>query len=75
LRDVRTAKSGLVLERWWVDRLRTVVISGDDSYIILGKDLERARQRKEVPASLKKIVSFCFFSYLQYVTEYFFLET
>jgi hypothetical protein len=31
LRDVGTAKSGLVLERWWVDhRLRTVVISGDE---------------------------------------------
>ena len=31
LRDVGTAKSGLVLERWWVDhRLRTVVMSGDE---------------------------------------------
>ena len=31
LRDVGTAKSGLVLERWWVDhRSRTVVMSGDE---------------------------------------------
>ena len=34
LRDVGTAKSGLVLERWWVEHrlrsLRTVVISGDE---------------------------------------------
>ena len=29
LRDVGTAKSGLVLERWWFDhQLRTVVIGG-----------------------------------------------
>jgi len=35
--DVGTAKSGLVLERWWVDhRLRTVVIGGDEN--------ERARK-------------------------------
>ena len=33
LRDVGTAKSGLVLERWWVDhRLRTVVMDGDDEH-------------------------------------------
>ena len=31
LRDVGTAKSGLILERWWVDhRLRTVVMSEDE---------------------------------------------
>lgn len=31
LRDVGTAKSGLVLEKWWVDhRLRTVVMSVDE---------------------------------------------
>ena len=31
LRDVGTATSGLVLERWWVDhRLRTVVICADE---------------------------------------------
>ncbi|KAF8804295.1 hypothetical protein BYT27DRAFT_6700590 [Phlegmacium glaucopus] len=31
LRDVGTAKSGMVLERWWVDhRVRTVVLFGDD---------------------------------------------
>ena len=31
LRDVGTAKSGLVLERWWVDhRSRTVVMGGDE---------------------------------------------
>ena len=31
LRDVGTAKSGLVLERWWVDhRLRTVVMGEDE---------------------------------------------
>ena len=31
LRDVGTAKSGLVLEKWWVDhRLRTVVMSEDE---------------------------------------------
>ena len=32
LRDVGTAKSGLVLESWWVDhQLRTVVIGGDEN--------------------------------------------
>ena len=32
LRDVGTAKSGLILEKWWVDhRLRTVVISRDEN--------------------------------------------
>jgi hypothetical protein len=31
LRDVGTAKSGMVLERWWVDhRLRMVVMGGDE---------------------------------------------
>lgn len=31
LRDVGTAKSGMVLERWWVDhRVRTVVLFGDE---------------------------------------------
>ena len=31
LRDVGTAKSGLALEKWWVDhRLRTVVMSVDE---------------------------------------------
>ena len=31
VRDVGTAKSGLVLERWWVDhRSRSVVIGGDE---------------------------------------------
>ena len=31
LRDVGTAKSGMVLERWWVEhRVRTVVIAGDE---------------------------------------------
>ena len=31
LRDVGTAKSGLVLERWWVDhRSRTVVMGGNE---------------------------------------------
>ena len=56
LRDVGTAKSGLVLERWWVDhRLRTVVMGGNLN--MLGKDLEKTRRRREVPSSLKKIVS------------------
>jgi hypothetical protein len=33
LRDVGTAKSGLALERWWVDhRLRTVVMGDDDEH-------------------------------------------
>jgi hypothetical protein len=32
LRDVGTVRTGLVLERWWVDhRLRTVVIGGDEN--------------------------------------------
>ena len=42
-RDVATAKSGLVLERWWVDhRLRTVVIGGGGGakMNLLEKDLE-----------------------------------
>ena len=31
LRDVGTAKSGLVLEKWWVDHMaKTVVILGDE---------------------------------------------
>ena len=31
LRDVGTAKSGMMLERWWVDhRVRTVVMAGDE---------------------------------------------
>ena len=31
LRDIGTAKSGMILERWWVDhRLRTVVMGRDD---------------------------------------------
>ena len=52
LRDVGSAKSGLVLERWWVDhRMRTVVIGADHAR--KGKDPEKARQRE-------KIVSFCF---------------
>ena len=41
---------------------------------MLGKDLENERQRKKVPSFLKKIVSFCFFSYLQYITEWGFLK-
>ena len=42
LRDVATAKSGFVLERWWVDhRLRTVVIGGGGAKMnLLEKDLE-----------------------------------
>ena len=32
LKEVRTAKSGLVLETWWVDhQLRMVVIGGDEN--------------------------------------------
>ena len=31
LRDVRTAKSGMILQRWWVDHeVRTVVLFGDE---------------------------------------------
>ena len=41
---------------------------------MLGKDLENERQRKKVPSFLKKIVNFCFFSYLQYITEWGFLK-
>jgi hypothetical protein len=37
-------------------RLRTVVMN----MIELEKDLEKARHRREVPSSLKKIVSFLF---------------
>jgi hypothetical protein len=60
LRDVGTGESGLVLERWWVDhRLRTVVM-GEDEHEHSRKDLEKARQRSEVPSSLKKIVSLLF---------------
>lgn len=31
LRDVGTAKSGMILQRWWVDhKVRTVVLFGDE---------------------------------------------
>jgi hypothetical protein len=72
LRDVGTAKSGLVLERWWVDhRLRTVVISGDEH------EHERARKGSGKGKANKggAVFSeedrefFYFFSYFQYVTE------
>ena len=44
-RDVATAKSGLVLERWWVDhRLRTVVIGGGGKNELARKGSGRARQ-------------------------------
>ena len=47
LRDVGSAKSGLVLERWWVDhRMRTVVIGADHAR--KGKDPEKARQREKI---------------------------
>ena len=72
LRDVGTTKSGLILGRWWDHRLRTVVISGDENMNMLGKDLEKARQRNEVSSCLKKIVSFYFLFYLQH--EWFFFK-
>ena len=61
---------GLVwVERCWVDhRLRTVVIGGDEIKHV-GKDLEKLRQRREVPSSLKKIVSFCYYFAYDMLTE------
>ena len=64
---------GLVwVERCWVDhRLRTVVIGGDEIKhdTLIGKDLEKLRQRREVPSSLKKIVSFCYYFAYDMLTE------
>ena len=59
LRDLGTAKSGLVLERWWVDhRLRTVAIGGG------GNKLTRKGSEKgeAIPSSLKIVgfLSYCF---------------
>ena len=51
LRDIGTAKSGLVLEWWWVDhRLRTVVIGGDEN--------EHARKRSRKGKAKKKSAVF-----------------
>ena len=75
LRDVGTAKSGLELERWWVDhRLRTVVISGDEHEHEHAQKGSGKRKAKEESAVFFKIVNFCFFSYLQYITEWGFLK-
>jgi hypothetical protein len=47
LRDVGTAKSGLVLERWWVDhRLRTVVMSEDDHHEHARKGSGKGKAKK-----------------------------
>ena len=59
LRDVATAKSGIGEVVGW-----SSVEDGCDRWgakmNLLEKDLEKARQWREVPSSLKKIVNFCF---------------
>ena len=54
-------------------RLMTVAKSGDE-HDHARKFLEKARQRKEVPSSLKKVVSLCFLSYLQSLLNEFFFK-
>ena len=51
---------GWYWERWWVDYLLRTVVIGVDENEHARKGFGKARQRREVPSSLKKIVSFCF---------------
>ena len=73
LRDLGTAESGLVLERWWVDhRLRTVAIGGG------GNELTRKGSEKgeAIPSSLKIVgfLSYCFWVMICLLNCSFFLE-
>jgi hypothetical protein len=45
------------LERWWVDHRLRMVVMGGDEHEHVEKDLEKARQRRELLFSLRKIVS------------------
>ena len=60
LRDVGTAKSGLVLERWWVYHQSRKVVIGQDDNEHDRKGFGNTRQKREVLYSWKKIVSLCF---------------
>jgi hypothetical protein len=61
LRDVGTAKSGLVLERWWVDhRMRTVVMSGDDEHEHARKGSGKGKAKKGGAVYSEEDREFCF---------------
>ena len=62
LRDVGTANSGLVLEKWWVDhQLRKVVVGGDENE----HAWERSGKGKAKKGGVEEDREFCFcFAYM-----------
>ena len=63
LRDVGTAKSGLVLEKWWVNhRSRTVVMGGDEhEHARKGSGKGNAKKGDTVFSEEDRKFSYCLF--------------
>ena len=62
LKDVGTAKSGLVLERWWVDhRLRTVVKDVDEHEPGLKGDAVDSEEDREFYFSLTVLLMMTYY--------------
>jgi len=74
LKDVGTAKSGLVLERWWVDHLLRTVVKGEDEYEYAMKGSGKGKARNGGTVFSEEDREFCFSLMVLLIECVFFIE-